>query len=126
MTIRLPAVIRRLRRLRPSRWGILLTVLLFASCGDRTYLTKSHGRANKEAFERQAANPAPRPKKMREGEATEGLDSQEAAVIARSYHHSLSGKEATADNANQSMVITNAPANQGGTYMPPPSVPNGQ
>lgn len=117
-TVRLPATL--------SRWGMLLALLMTTGCADRTYLTKSHGRAYNEAFERQAVNPAPRPKKAREGEATEGLDSQEAAVIARSYRHSLAGAEAAGENGGQSMVMTNAGAAPPASYMPPPSVPNGQ
>lgn len=95
-----------------------------AGCADRAYLTKSHGRAYSEAFGRQTVNPDP-PPRGRHADATQGLDSQEAAAVARSYRHSLSGKEGTADGA-QPTVIMNPGAGQPTSYMPPPSVPGGQ
>ena len=110
----------------PRRRWMLLGLLVAVGCADRTYLTKSHGRAYNEAFDRQAVNPTPRAKKARDGETTEGLDSQEAAVIARSYRHSLAGPENAGDSGGQSMVMTNAGAAPPAPYMPPPSVPNGQ
>jgi hypothetical protein len=94
-------------------------------CADRTYLTKSHGRAYSEAFSRQAVEPEPRKKKGQD--PTQGLDSQEAAAIAGNYRHSLAGKEGGAEASNQHQLLLNpnVAASQGG-YMPPPSVPGGQ
>lgn len=91
-------------------------------CADRTYLTKSHGRAYSEAFGRQAVEPQPRS----EGEAdrTQGLDSQEAAVVAGSYRRSLAGKEGgDAANQHQMVLMNPAAAAPAAGYMPPPSVP---
>jgi hypothetical protein len=112
------------------RWAwagpLVLAALWTGGCADRTYLTKSHGRAYSEAFGRQAVNPEPRPRSTR-ADATQGLDSQEAAAVAKSYRRSLSGREGSADTATQPMVIMNAAgAPQPSNYMPPPSVPGGQ
>ncbi len=102
----------------------LLAGIVVAGCADRTYLTKSHGRAYSEAFGRQAVNPEP-PPRGRHADATQGLDSQEAAAVAKSYRRSLSGREGTADGT-QPTVIMNPGAGQPTSYMPPPSVPAGQ
>jgi hypothetical protein len=99
-----------------------------SGCADRTFLTRSHGRAYNEAFGRQAVKPEPR--KAGKEDPTQGLDSQEATAVARTYRRSLAGKEGGGDpNAQQQMVLM-APAagagHQTGGYMPPPSVPGGQ
>lgn len=110
----------------PALMLLLCLPLAAAGCADRTYLTKSHGRAYAEAFDRQAVPPQPRSRSANAPEATEGLDSQEAAAIAGSYRRSLAGKEGSGENAGHAMVITNSGAVQPAPYMPPPSVPNGQ
>jgi hypothetical protein len=104
--------------------ALLATMTLGASgCADRTYLTKSHGRAYSEAFSRQAVEPEPRKKK----DPTQGLDSQEAAAIAGNYRHSLAGKEGGADpNSQHQLLLTPGGVAPQGGYMPPPSVPGGQ
>jgi hypothetical protein len=108
-----------------ARVTLGLFVVLCAGCADRTYLTKSHGRAYDQAFGRQVANPDPHPKASR-GDATQGLDSQEASAVAGAYRRSLRGKEGGGDSgAAQPMVIMNPGAGQQTSYMPPPSVPTG-
>jgi hypothetical protein len=94
------------------------------ACADRTYLTKSHGRAYSEAFGRQTVNPDP-PPRAHHADATQGLDSQEAAAVAGSYRRSLSGKEGTAEGMQPTLIMTPG-AGQPTPYMPPPSVPSGQ
>jgi hypothetical protein len=118
----LPHLLRRRRSCLPGLSFLLVAGLCAAGCADRTYLTKSHGRAYAEAFDRQAVAPTPRPATAH-GDPIEGLDSQEAAAVSRSYRHSLSGKEGATDTTPQPMVITTNAAGQP-TYMPPPSVPN--
>jgi hypothetical protein len=110
--------------------GAMLAAILVAGaagCADRTYLTRSHGRAYNEAFGRQAV--APEPRKAGKEDPTQGLDSQESAAVARTYRRNLAGKEGGGDpNAQHQMVLV-GPAGagqQGGAYMPPPSVPGGQ
>ena len=98
-------------------------------CADRTYLTKSHGRAYAEAFDRQVVNPNPPPRPTHgpaHAVAIEGLDSQEASAVSRSYRHSLSGKEGVSETNGQNMVITNPGAAPQAGYMPAPSVPSSQ
>jgi hypothetical protein len=99
----------------------IATTILFSGCADRTYLTKSHGRAYAEAFDRQAVPTDPKRKHH-----TDGLDSQEAAAVARAYRNSLGGKEGGNEGGTQPMVIMNPGNAQSGGYMPPPSVPGGQ
>jgi hypothetical protein len=101
-----------------------LLAVLFVNCADRTYLTKSHGRAYSEAFGRQTVNPDP-PANAKRGDATQGLDSQEAAAVAGAYHRSLAGREG-GDATRQPMVIMNPGGAQSAGNMPPPSVPGGQ
>ena len=106
--------------------GLGLLVLLFADCANRTHLTKSHGRAYSEAFGRQVANPDSQAQAKRV-DATQGLDSQEAAAVAGAYRRSLLGHEGSAaPPASQPMVIMNPTGAQPGANMPPPSVPGGQ
>ena len=117
-----------------TKRSVLGTALLAAAisagatgCADRTYLTKSHGRAYNEAFGRQAVTPEPR--KAWKWDPTEGLDSQEAAAVARTYRRSLAGKEGGGDPNAQHQMVLMGPATGGqqtGGYMPPPSVPGGQ
>jgi len=96
---------------------------LFAGCASRAHLTPTHGRAYSEAFGRQTVNPHP----TMDTRSTQGLDSQEASVVARSYRHSLAAHD-SGDAANQSMVMTTpgAGAQASTPYLPPPSVPQGQ
>src|ERR1041384_3435612 len=84
--------------------ALLATMSLGASgCADRTYLTKSHGRAYSEAFSRQAVEPEPR--KNKDHDPTQGLDSQEAAAIAGNYRRSLAGKEGNVDPGSQHQLL---------------------
>ena len=114
---------------RTTLWALLATAALggaAAGCADRTYMTKSHGRAYNEAFGRQTVPPEPR--KPGKEDPTQGLDSQEATAVAGTYRRSLAGKEGGGDpNSQHQMVLVNPGANaQQGGYMPPPSVPGGQ
>lgn len=106
--------------------GVALALLVGAAGAagcDRTYLTRTHGRAYSEAFGQQAVRPAGTP---RSSKGVEGLDSQEAAVVAGNYRHSLA-KEGTTEGGAAPLVMTN-PAFNGVAQpnLPPPSVPGGQ
>lgn len=115
---------RLYQKRRALLFGALATFLV-AGCADRQHLTKSHGRAYSEAFNRQTVNPNPPPRTGR-ADPTLGLDSQEAAAVAKSYRRSLAGKEGGSDGTTQPMVIMNSAGGQPSTYMPPPSVPGSQ
>lgn len=105
-----------------AAFGLALGLWSLGGCAPRTYLTPTHGRAYAEAFGRQMANPEP---VERDGRAIQGLDSQEATTISRSYNKSLASKGG--GEATQPTIIMNpAAAPQQGPNMPPPSVPNGQ
>ncbi|MES1172070.1 MAG: hypothetical protein ABUL77_02440 [Bacteroidota bacterium] len=112
---------------RSFRWlflsASLLAVVGAIGCADRTYLTKSHGRANNAAFSAQRAEP--QRSRMQGADVTQGLDSQEAAAVSQAYRKSLAGKDEGAASA-QPMVILNPGAGQQAPYVPPPSVPGGQ
>lgn len=115
------------RDLSRGGWPLLLLGMLAGGCADRTYLTPTHGRAYSEAFRHQADNRVPSAGAGRgRADATQGLDSQEAAAVARSYRRSLAGQEGASENPAQSAVIMNSGAPQMVPYMPPPSVPGGQ
>lgn len=96
-------------------------LVLAAGCAERTHLTASYGRAYHLAFAGQVANPKTleTPKS-----AKTGLDSQEAAIVAKTYRAGLAGK-GTGTPENQPMLLMSPQHSQGtGPYMPPPSVPD--
>lgn len=99
-----------------------LGVLSLGGCADRTYLTPTHSRAYAEAFGRQMVNPEP---VERDGRAIQGLDSQEATTISRSYNKSLAPKEG-GDGTPPTIIMNPGAAPQQGPNMPPPSVPDRQ
>jgi hypothetical protein len=108
-----------------ARLSSLLAVLSLASagCADRTHLTPTHGRAYRTALERQAANPEAAPGgRGREGKQTKGLDSQEAAIVARTYRRNL-GPAGTSSAQEQQMLLV-APSREAAPNLPPPSVPD--
>ncbi len=106
-----------------ATWGLCLGLSSLGACASRTYLTPTHGRAYAEAFGRQQANPEP---VDRDGHAIQGLDSQEATTISRSYNKSLAAKEGGGEPMQPTIIMNPAAAPQQGPNMPPPSVPGGQ
>jgi hypothetical protein len=99
-----------------------LALLALGGCADRTYLTRTHGRAYAQAFSQQLANPD---HIDNDGRPIQGLDSQEATTISRSYNKSLGPKDS--GEATQPTIIMNpAAAPQQGPIIPPPSVPDRQ
>lgn len=104
--------------------SVLMGLALFAlgGCADRTYLTTTHGRAYAQAFSQQLANPEPI---ENDGRPIQGLDSQEATTISRSYNRSLSSKDG-AEAAQPTIIMNPAAAPQQGPNIPPPSVPDRQ
>jgi hypothetical protein len=100
--------------------GLVLALLLAGlACGgcSRAHLTPRHGRAYREIFAAQDANP------NRKGEGTSiyGLDSQEAAIIAGNYRRALSPKSDTGTGQNQLLTVN--PNHSGAEGASMPSVP---
>ncbi|HEX4511845.1 MAG TPA: hypothetical protein VH328_17280, partial [Burkholderiaceae bacterium] len=96
-----------------------LGLLALGGCADRTYLTPTHGRAYAQVFSQQLANPEPI---ENDGRPIQGLDSQEATTISRSYNKSLSAKDGT--ETQPTIIMNPAAAPQQGPIIPPPSVPD--
>ena len=105
--------------MKPALAWLGLGLLALGGCANRTYLTPTHGRAYAQAFNAQLANPAPI---ENDGRPIQGLDSQEATTISRSYNKSLSAKSG-GDPAQPTIIMNPAAAPQQGPIMPPPSVP---
>jgi len=99
-----------------------IALLALGGCANRTYLTPTHGRAYAQAFTQQLANPEP---VENDGRPIQGLDSQEATTISRSYNKSLSSKDG-AEPTQPTIIMNPAAAPQQGPNMPPPSVPDRQ
>lgn len=107
----------------------LSALALLAVCGagacDRAHLTASHGRANGEVFTRQVANPNAGSRPAPEAERrVQGLDSQEAAIVSRTYRRNLTPRQEDSNNArDQLLYYSPRPAQSDRADMPPPSVP---
>lgn len=87
----------------------------------RTHLTATHGRAYREVFAAQDANP----NRKGSGKSVHGLDSQEAAIIAGSYRKALAPQAAPVNGQNQLLMISpQRPADTSAGL--PASVPAGQ
>ena len=105
----------------------LLAALSLAAC-DRAHLTASHGRANHEAFSRQVANPTAATKPAAGSDRNvQGLDSQEAAIVAKTYRKNLAPRDDETTARNQMLYYAPRAAQQDrGGELPPPSVPPGR
>lgn len=90
---------------------------LLLGCSGRVHITKGHGDSVRAALRAQAAEPA-----AKRTNAVEGLDSQEASIIADSYRRSLAPKGQTVE---EEPVIIVAPPSRGTPRQTPlaPSVP---
>jgi hypothetical protein len=106
---------RRVRSLGLLAVGLFGAGLGGAACS-RAHLTSTHGRAYREVFAAQDANPNRGTPK-----SVHGLDSQEAAIIAGNYRRELS-PQAAASPQSQQLLMTNPAA---APAPPPSSVPNG-
>ena len=106
-----------------ARSALLVCMLGAGACADRQHMGgPAYGRAYRTAFQRQTVDP----NAGRTGRAVTHLDSQDAAVIARSYRKSMSKDEGARD---QNMVLVSPQqmtGGGGGYYLPPPSVPEGR
>lgn len=102
-----------------ARRAAAALLLLLGACSSSQHLWDARGRAFQAGF---AVQHSAAPPGAKGAEAVSGLDSQEAAIIAASYRHSLAPKQ---DKASEQPILFVAPPQQGGQpgYMPPPSVP---
>jgi hypothetical protein len=115
----------RPRRRSPGQ-GLVLAFFFAAVSGlgmgacSRARLTPTHGRAFREAFAQQDANPGRKGNK-----SLNGLDSQEAAIIAGSYRKGLAPKVDTGSSGSQLLMVS--PNRGGGSDATAlsPSVPSG-
>jgi hypothetical protein len=91
---------------------------------DRSRLTASHGRAYREAFARQIANPNAG-NKPQSDKAVQGLDSQEAAIVSKTYRKNLAPRD---DDATRGQMLYYSPrtGQPERRDLPPPSVPGEQ
>ena len=80
-----------------------ITLLLFTSIAcDRAHMSASYGKATRAALQNQVIDPAAGDKKR----AEQGLDPEEAAVIAKSYRGSLSKDKEGDKEKPQLMLVT--------------------
>jgi hypothetical protein len=102
----------------------LATLLMVgvAAC-DRTTLGATHSRAYRDIFARQALDPGAG-EKPRSARVFQGLDSQEASIVAKTYRKGLSPRE-SGEGQQAPMVLMAPRAGMRDTgNMPPPSVPD--
>jgi hypothetical protein len=84
-----------------ARLGLVAVLVVAGAVGcSRTHLTSTHGRAYREAFAAQDANPNRGPSK-----SVHGLDSQEAKIIAGGYRKALAPKADSSDTSSQLLMI---------------------
>lgn len=99
--------------------GVLALLISGASACSRAHLTPTHGRAYREVFAAQDANP-----NRKTAQSVNGLDSQEAAIIAGSYRKALAPK--AEEGPGQQRLLMVAPQRPvGDTSGLPASVPSG-
>jgi hypothetical protein len=99
-------------------FGLLVAGVLSGAGCNRAHLTATHGRAYHEVFTAQDANPG-----RKDAKSVNGLDSQEAAVIAGSYRKALAPKGENG-GAQPQLLMVAPPRGEGPSL--PPSVPAGQ
>lgn len=102
-------------------WTVLPIALSFlgiiaAGCAGRVRLTESHGRANRQAFAKQAVNTTGSGQRG----PTPGLDAQDASIVVKTYRRSLSTK---AGSSQDEGLVTQGATTVPQFYLPPPSVP---
>jgi hypothetical protein len=102
--------------------ALALALALFGLAGgacSRVHLTPTHGRAYHEVFAIQDANP-----NRKGNKSLNGLDSQEAAIIAGNYRKALSPRADSGSGSNQLLMVA-PPRGGGGDAQLAPSIPQG-
>jgi hypothetical protein len=105
--------------------ALALGVALVGGACERAHMTASYGRANHDAFTRQMANPTAGTKPAPAG-MVQGLDSQEAAIVSKTYRRNLAPRDEEAASRGQMLYYNQRPPQADRGDMPPPSVPNQQ
>jgi hypothetical protein len=102
-----------------KRFLLAALIIAAAACGGRPHLEPAFGRSNHDQFAAQWTPPPPGAKRV---VAQQGLDSQEAGIIARSYRRGLAPKDTTKEA--EPVLLVAPPQAQGyREALPPPSVP---
>ena len=101
--------------------ALALGVALVGGACERAHLTASYGRANHDAFTRQMANPSAGTKPA--PATAQGLDSQEAAIVAKTYRRHLAPRDEEAASRSQMLYYNPRAPQAERNDMPPPSVP---
>ena len=92
-----------------------LTLAPLSSGCDRTHMHRAFGQAQRRAFKAQVANPDA----SKDSKPVEGLDPEEAAIVADSYRKSMSPK--ADDRAAQRAPVLILQPNQGTGPAPAPN-----
>jgi hypothetical protein len=87
-------------------------------CYSHAHLSQSQGVSFSATFARQVSASRPTDKGP-----VSGLDSQDAAIIAQTYHRSLAPRNTT---PREQPILMVGPSSEPSAYVPPPSVPRQQ
>ena len=115
------AAAARSRLVRNLALAFVVPALLSAAACSRLHVTPTHGRAYREAFAIQDANP----NRKTPPKSINGLDSQEAAIISGSYRKGLAPKVDTQTGGNQLLMMSTNHGGAGEAAALAPSVPPG-
>jgi hypothetical protein len=96
----------------------MVGLLALAGCGAE-HLTVTQGKATSEYYRAQLVNPEAGAKSA----AILGLDSTEAAIVAKNYYDSLVAEGGEAAQGEQVLIVS--PTKEADAKLPPPSVPEG-
>ena len=105
--------------MRTLAFIVVVTATGLAACGPRVHMSPSFGRANHQAFERQALDPQAGTTPRSVG----GLDSQEASIIAATHRHNLTPKGTNARPDEPLIIVAPNQQNLAGARQLAPSVP---
>lgn len=103
--------------------ALAMLLMVGAAACDRTTMGPYHGRAYRELFARQALDPLAG-EKPRSARVYQGLDSQEASIVARTYRKGLAPKEAAEGQQAPMLLMAPRAGGRDTGNMPPPSVPD--
>jgi hypothetical protein len=94
--------------------GLVLAALPSLGCFSRAHLTEHYGRAYRQAFERQIANPGA----AANAKVPKGLDALEAGIVVETYRTQLA-PHGGGQSAEQPMILLSP---QTGGFAPAPTI----